>query len=213
VQCPWCGVDTRPTFARCIECGRDIHRRPPTDQVVVRAGTRPFDDTADCSLHRRRHDGTLWYAAPNGLLCAQVAEAPDGRRRCIALDGTPVFDVDDYDAAVGGSVVVTDPADADRPLATYVVEGVLLPAVSVRDDASAPVARLTGSDSLLHLRETGGSDVAVVERRRMQLPGCWVDDRWELRVARELPTLDRRALVAVLLLCRALFSLPPLHHP
>ena len=124
MQCPWCGVDTRPTFGRCL-----------------------------------------------------------------SLDGTAVFDVDDYDAAIGGSVVVTDPADADRPLAT------------------------SGSDSRLHLRESGGDVVAVVERRRMELPDCWVDDRWELNVTRELPTLDRRALVAVLLVCRALFSLGPFHHP
>ena len=203
MQCPWCGVETRPTFARCIECGRNLERHDPPS-LVVPAGTVPFAATANCSLRRRRHDGALWYAGPDGLLLAQM---DDGR--CVALDGTVVFATHLYGPGGPESIVVTDPNDSDRPLGAHVVERAVPPVIEVRDETSAPVARLTDGS----LRETGGGVVATVSRRPIHLPERWVDDEWILDVSRELPTLDRRALVAVLLVCRTLLSLPPHLHP
>jgi hypothetical protein len=212
VQCPWCGVETRRTFARCIECGRNLERKDPPLWVVP-AGTEPFAETADCSLRRRRHDGALWYAGFDGLLAAEVVHGGDGSYRCVALDGTVLFAARPYGPGGPESVVVTDPGDGDRPLGAHVVDRAVPPVISVRDETSAPVGRLTGGDSSLVLTETGGGVVATVERRRVDLPDGWVDDEWVLDATRDLPTLDRRALVAVLLVCRALLSLPAYQRP
>ena len=203
MQCPWCGVDTRPTFARCIECGRNLERHDPPAWVVP-AGTVPFAASADCSLRRRRHDGALWYAGPDGLLVATMVEG-----RCVALDGTVLFATHAYGPGGPESLEVTDPADDDRPLGALVVERAVPPVIEVRDETSAPVARLTDGK----LRETGGGIVATVSHRPLDLPDNWVDDEWLLEVRRDLPTLDRRALVAVLLVCRMLLSLPPHQRP
>jgi hypothetical protein len=203
VQCPWCGVETRRTFARCIECGRNLDRKDPPLWVVP-AGTVPFADTADCSLRRRRHDGALWYAGFDGLFAATMVGG-----RCVALDGTVLFATHPYGPGGPESIAVTDPDDGDRPLGAHVVERAVPPVIEVRDETSAPVGRLTGGT----LTETGGGVVATVVRRRVELPDRWVDDEWVLDATRDLPTLDRRALVAVLLVCRALLSLPAYQRP
>jgi hypothetical protein len=194
-------VATRPTFARCIECGRDVHRGPPP-QTVLPAGTEPFAASPDCALQRRRHDGGLCYFDAGGLLQAVVAGG-----ECRSLGGDVVFVLEAYEPGGLGSYVVLDDG---RPIGTYLVR-TRLPQleVDVRDATSAPVGTLDGATTSFRLRETGGGTVAVAERRRVPLDDEWVDDRWTLDVADEPPTLDRRALVAALLVCHHLVSPAP----
>ena len=139
MQCPWCGAENRRTFVHCIACGRDIHRQPPAQ-----------------------------------------------------------------------SVVITDPDDGERPIGAYVLDGALV--FEVREAASAPVAGLERVGASMPMAETGGGVVATVERHRHHLPDRWLDDRWVLYVTSELPTLDRRALVAAPVVCHRMLSLPP-HRP
>jgi hypothetical protein len=74
--------------------------------------------------------------------------------------------------------------------------------VEVRDATSAPVATLVPTrGGRLELRETGGPVLAFTWREEIELATCW-DDKWGLAVFEERSQLDRRALVALPLVCR-----------
>jgi hypothetical protein len=106
---------------------------------------------------------------------------------------------------------VLDVADAERPIGTYVVRSRIPDlVVDVRDSTSAPVGTLHGLTTTFRIDETGGGHIAVLERLRIALDERWHDDRWSLDVVAEPPTLDRRAIVASLVVCHHLVSTGPI---
>ena len=85
----------------------------------------------------------------------------------------------------------------------FAAEGAKVAVVDVAEQLAAVEA----------IAAAGGEAIATAERRSIVLPDRYVDDEWYLDVAREPPTLDRRALAALLLVCHALLSLGPRRHP
>jgi len=138
-----------------------------------------------------------------GLLDALVEDDSllhlDERHTVVDVDDAPVFYVERYRAASSPSFAVFDPGGT--PLAVYLWQETLL----VRDGTGAPVGRVRGAPERLELLETGGGLVAQCWRSPLYVQWL-VDDQWSLTVLEEPRVLDRRALVALPLVCRLLWS-------
>jgi hypothetical protein len=180
-----------------------------------------FVRTASTNLTRQSARGPLVYVEPGGDLQATVLAQHFGRGQgeglvdaLLARDSllhlderhtvvdeqyASVFYVERYRAASSPSFAVFDPGGA--PLAVYVSEETLL----VRDGTGAPVATVRDGDDLLAVVETGGGLIAQCWRSPLYLQWL-VDDQWSLTVLEEPKVLDRRALVALPLVCRLLWS-------
>ena len=97
------------------------------------------------------------------------------------------------------------------PLATFLHAGALLDrVVDVRDETSAPVARLAPSTHRfaegLDLVETGGERLATISSRDVELED-WIDDEWSLTTTDPgRSTLQPMAFVALLLAVKVLFG-------
>jgi hypothetical protein len=76
----------------------------------------------------------------------------------------------------------------------------------VRDETSAPVARLVGRRDGFDLVETGGGTLATMGRSDHEIDG-WIDDQWWLQPAGRLP-LRRLAAVAMVLAAKVLLGRP-----
>jgi hypothetical protein len=180
-----------------------------------------FVRTASTNLTRQSARGPLAYVEPGGELQATVLVQHfgrgqgeglldallardsllhlDERHTVVDVHDASVFYVERYQAASSPAFAVFDPGGA--PLAVYIAEEKLL----VRDGTGAPVARVRGSRDLLAVVETGGGLIAQCWRSPLYVQWL-VDDQWSLTVLEEPKVLDRRALVALPLVCRLLWS-------
>jgi hypothetical protein len=122
----------------------------------------------------------------------------DERHTVIDIHDAVVFYVERYRAA-NSSFVVFDPGGT--PLAVYLAGS----PVVVRDGTGAPVGRLSPSRDRYQFVETGGDVIGQCWREPVYVQWL-VDEQWGLTVLAEPAVLERRALVAMPLVCRLLWS-------
>jgi hypothetical protein len=172
-------------------------------------------------LTRKSANGPLAYVTPGGEVVGTVLTQRFGRgdgeglvdavlsgdaldhldERHTVVDGNdaPVFYVERYRASSEPAFTVFEPGGA--PIGVYLSEGV------VRDGASAPVARLERKGDGCDLVEADGPVLAKCVRLPVYVQWL-VDDEWTLGVLANPTVLDRRAVIALPLVCRLLWS----HH-
>lgn len=206
--CPDCWVelvDDADAIVRCRHCERDwparMHscphclaelRPPPVAEAMAAvlaagghlrrpAGVAPFASGPECVLLRLAPRGRLVLSGSDGLVEASLVGADIGAvppLTCEDFDGGPLFRVARYAAADRAVVVVGANGAA---LATVLSNA---GGLDVRDETSAPVARLTrerfGEWALF---ETGGQRLATVTVVDHDQEG-WVDDEWSVRDVR-----------------------------
>jgi len=221
VTCPACGQPAPAWRQTCAACLALL--RPDPDEVDAvlaralgegrrlhrRAGRAPFSLGPACSVVRLVLPGPLVLCGADGAVEADVT----GRD----LEAVPplwvgsgselLFRLDRYGAAERALVAVEPDG---TPLGTYLRGGsVLEPVIDVRDETSAPVARLTpasGGAAGYRLVETGGVLLAVGEAREVERDG-WRDDEWSLTpVSARLP-LQPLAFVALALAMKVFLGL------
>ena len=166
------------------------------------AGTPPFADGPACTLLRLAARGGLVYIGSDGLIQASVAGSEGRAVPPLACQdaGDVLFRLLPYEPAE--AAVVATGADG-APLATFLRSG---PGIDVRDETSAPVARLVPRREGFDLVETGGGTLAALGRSDHEIAG-WIDDRWWLTVGGRIP-LRRLGAVAMVLDAKALFGRP-----
>ena len=121
----------------------------------------------------------------------------------------PMFTIRRYRAADHPSYDVV--ADDGGVLATFFCDGgVIHQHVIVRDDAAAPVAAVTVHHHVHELRMLHGDRVASCNRVRDPLGNDTSDEVWHLHVEPDTDLMDRRALVAMPLVCH-LMAFPKRH--
>jgi len=122
----------------------------------------------------------------------------DERHTVVDVHDEVVFYVERYRAA-NSSFVVCDPGGT--PLAVYLSGS----PVVVRDGTGAPVGHLSPWRDRYQFEETGGDVLAQCWRQPVYVQWL-VDEQWGLTVLTEPRVLDRRAIVAMPLVCRLLWS-------
>lgn len=167
------------------------------------AGRRCFQEGPDCTLLRVQAHSALVFIGADGFLEAAVAGA-SGRAEppleCRDIEGVLLFELRSYTAADRALEALGADGAA---MGTFLADDALLHAVvDVRDETSAPVARLTRSlrgGGGYDLVEIGGGRLARLTRTDAERDG-WVDDRWSLGTERgvSLP-LEPLAAVALVL--------------
>jgi hypothetical protein len=146
---------------------------------------------------------------PDGLIEANLT-GPGIRARPPLVcggDGEELFRLDVYEAADRAVVAVA--ADG-ASLGTYLrVGGMLSEALEVRDETSAPVARLerVRRGSGFRLLETGGEELATAERSDVE-DGMWVDDQWSLTPSTTDLPVRPLAFVALIVAAKVLLGRP-----
>ena len=203
-SCPVCLAELRPdpaavvdALSRILERGGHLYRPD---------GVAPFAGGPACTLLRRSGRGSLAFLGDDGLVEASVT-GPAGRATppltCSDHDGSVLFRMLAYEAAE--QALVAFAADG-AALATYLRTGA---GIDVRDETSAPVARLLRRRGDYELVETGGAVLASLATTDVELEG-WVDDQWWLRPAPAGHRLPLRPLAAVglVLAAKVLFGRP-----
>jgi hypothetical protein len=218
VICPACGAHNPEGSQWCEQCLRRFDAAPGPVAHVARANA--FARTASTTLTRRAAARALEFVEPGGEAQASVLTEKfargqgeglvaalldrdslshlDERHTVVDLDDSLVFSVERYRAAQS-SFVVFDPGGT--PLAVYVAGA----PVVVRDGTGAPVGRLSPWRDRYQFIETGGDVLAQCWRGPVYVQWL-VDEEWGLTVLVEPAVLDRRALVAMPLICRLLWS-------
>lgn len=167
------------------------------------AGTAAFADGPACTLVRLSARGSLAFIGNHGLREATVY-GPSGQALpplvCRDLDDSVLFRLVAYEA-LAAAVVALDAGGA--PLATFVRAAAGL---DVRDETSAPAARLHRVDHEFVLTETGGRTLARVGSSDYEAEG-WIDDQWWLQPTAgvRLP-LKPLAAVALVLAAKVLLG-------
>jgi hypothetical protein len=174
-------------------------------------GVPAFAGGPACTLLRLSGRGNLAVVGGNGLIEASVT-SPNGRARppltCADHDGSVLFRLLAYEPAAR-AVVAVDAGGA--PLATFLIDGA---DVDVRDETSAPAARLRRARGRFELVETGGGVVAAVGSGDVEVDG-WIDDQWWLQPedGARLP-IRTLAAVALVLAAKVLLGRPaPIRPP
>lgn len=212
VRCPHCGRDWPATMASCPNCLAELRPDPEVAAEAMGrilamgghlprpAGTAPFVDGPACTLLRLSARGSLVYVGSDGLIQAAVAGSEGRAVPPLACQdaGDVLFRLLPYEPAEAALVAI-DAGDA--PLATFLRVGT---ALDVRDETSAPVARLVRRGEGFHLVETGGGTLATMGRVDHEIDG-WVDDQWWLQPASPLP-LRRLGAVAMVLAAKVLLG-------
>ena len=122
----------------------------------------------------------------------------DERHTVVDAGDAPVFYVERYQASCEPAFTVFEPGGA--PIGVYLSQGMV-----VRDGTSAPVARLERRGDNCDLIETDGPVLAKCIRQPLYVQWI-VDDEWTLGVLANPRMLDRRAVIALPLVCRLLWS-------
>ena len=203
-SCPDCLAELRPDPAAVIDALSRILERG--GHLYRPEGVAPFAGGPACTLLRRSSRGSLAFLGSDGLVEASVTgpgEQATPPLICADHDGSALFRMFVYDAAERALVAVA--ADG-APLATYLRAG---SGIDVRDETSAPAARLVRGRGDFELVETGGGVLARLATTDVELEG-WVDDQWWLQPAPEVPRLPLRPLAAVglVLAAKVLFGRP-----
>ena len=111
-----------------------------------------------------------------------------------------LFRLEAYEPAEAAVVAI---GAGGAALATFLRAG---DGIEVRDETSAPAARLVRRRDGFDLVETGGGTLAAVRRSDHETDG-WIDDQWWLQPAGPLP-LRRLAAVAMVLAAKVLLGRP-----
>lgn len=220
VRCRHCGRDWPARMQSCPSCLAELRPDPAaaTDAMAAvlvagrrlprPAGVPAFGDGPACTLARTTARSPLRYIGPTELLEATVL-SPDHRvtppLTCTDLDGTVLFRLTRYTAA-RAALVATGRDGA--PLATFLRRPGIGTGLDVRDETSAPVARLVRPASASggwELVETGGARLATVVVSDRELDERYVDDDWSLVPERPLP-LPTLGAVALVLAAKALLG-------
>jgi hypothetical protein len=218
VRCRHCGKDWPAAMHSCPECLAELRTDPA---AVLEAqgrilgagghlyrpdGVAAFAGGPACTLLRLSARGRLAFVGNDGLVEATV-DSPDRRAvaplTCQDHDGSVLFRLVAYEP-VGRALVAVAPDGA--PLGTYLP--IATAGVDVRDETSAPVARLVKRRGRFDLVETGGGVLAGVQRTEVDQDG-WIDDQWWLQPEPEarLP-LRTLAVVALVLAVKVLLGRP-----
>jgi hypothetical protein len=226
VTCRHCGRAWPATMFSCPDCLAEL--RPDPDAAVEAmgrilalgghlprpAGVAPFAGGPACTLHRLAARGAMVYTGADGLIEASVSGsngravpplscADAGTALPRPLGRGVLFRLVAYEAAEAAVVAM---GAGGAPLATFL----RTPAgIDVRDETSAPVARLVGGRAGFELVETGGGPLAQVGRADHEVDG-WVDDQWWLQPtagAGRIP-LERLGAVALVLAAKVLLGRP-----
>ena len=127
---------------------------------------------------------------------------------CLDLDGSTLIRLERYGAA-DNAVVAFDSGGA--PLATFLQgPGLFDRALDVRDETTAPVARLRPAprgESAFELIETGGALLARCNGEDVEHDG-WVDDEWTLHHVADRVPLPPLSLVALTVAAKVLIGRP-----
>ena len=206
-SCPGCMALLRPdpeqiadALTEAIGNGRRLHRP---------AGREPFAGGPSCSVLRLVANGALVVCGGDGLIEASLtgrglrAEVP---LTCVT-GGRTLFRLRTYEAAARAVVAVGADGAA---LATYLSRGTLLdPALDVRDEASAPVARFERDPGRggFRLVETDGTLLATGSTRDTELDD-WIDDEWALTTTGAQLPLKPLAVVALAVAAKVFFGRP-----
>ncbi len=179
-SCPEClaSLQTEEVGEAALSLLRSVrHMMRPARFPRFRAGAR-------CTLTRVSAQGSLAIIGQDAFVECYVdtrdnlAVTP---MRAIDVDGTLLFTVRDYQASANG-LVITDANET--PVASYHLRSFGLTAeIDIRDETSAPVARLQSSATLewdYDLIETGGKLLAAISRRESTTDEL-TDDSWTLR--------------------------------
>jgi hypothetical protein len=223
VRCRHCRRLSPAYQQSCRNCLAELHPNPADvlDSVasmlaqgrhVPRPDSLPaFAKGPDCTLLRLVPGGGLALVGNVGWIEAHVV-GHDHRARpplsCLDLDGSTLFRLERYGAA-DNAVVAFDRDGA--PLATFLQgPGLLDRALDVRDETTAPVARLRPAprgEAAFELVETGGGLLARCDGDDVEQDGS-VDDEWTLHSVAERVPLPQLALVALPLAAKVLLGRP-----
>ena len=206
-SCPGClallrpgEVDLTDDVARLLSRGMRMHRP---------SGREPFASGLACSVLRLHPQGPLVVCGSDGLIEANLAgRGIEARAPLVcSTDGTTLFRLEDYTAAPSALVAV-EPGGA--ALATFLRSGSMLsPSLEVRDETSAPVARLAAGrgSAGFALTETGGGVIATADRIDVE-EDLWLDDQWSLTpTTSELP-LQPLGFIALVVAAKVLLGRP-----
>lgn len=214
VRCRHCGRDWPATMVSCPNCLAELRPDPEAGlEAMARilaagghlpraAGTAPFAGGPACTLARLVARGPLVYLGTNGLIEASVAGSEGRAAPPLACEdaGTVLFRLVAYEPAEAALVAL---GAGGAALATFLGAGTGL---EVRDETSAPVARLVRHRDGLDLVETGGGTLATMGTTEHEIDG-WTDDQWWLRPTGRLP-LRPLAAVAMVLAAKVLLGRP-----
>ena len=195
-SCPQCLAELRPDPEAALEAMAEIVERG--GRAPRPAGRPPFALGVACTLLRLAPHANLLYTGPDEFVEAAVHD----RVRCEDEDGRLLFRLIPYEAAARALVALDGGGAA---LATFIPRA---GGLDVRDETSAPAARLRRAPGGFSLVETGGGEVASVLVRTVPVGTNeeWLDQQWELLPsARRLP-LRPLAAVALLLAGRTLLG-------
>jgi hypothetical protein len=199
-SCPNCLAELRPDPEAALEAmGRVLAMGGHLPRA---AGTAPFATGLACTLLRLSARGALVYIGSDGLIQASVAGSEGRAVPPLACQdaGEILFRLVPYEPAAAALVAVGADGAA---LATFLRTRI---GVDVRDETSAPVARLIRRPYGFELVETGGGTLASVGRSDHETDG-WIDDQWWLQPAGRLP-LRPLAAVAMVLAAKVLLGRP-----
>lgn len=147
-----------------------------------------------------KHDlATVSPLDPAGLIQDELVRQTEEAWEVTDGDG-PVFSVLRYEASDHPSYDVVSPDDS--VLATFFCEGGLLHEhLVVRDEATAPVARMRTHHHVHEIEELHGERLAACQRLFDPAGNDIHDEVWRVRIETAAHVLDRRALVAAPLVC------------
>ncbi len=216
IDCPECGVAAPARMHSCPSClallrpgevdlTEDVTRLLSRGMRMHRPSDRaPFASGLACSVLRLHPQSPLVVCGGDGLIEANLAGRGIAARAPITCttDGELLFRLDAYAAAADALAAIGEDGAA---LATFLRRGTLVaPTLEVRDETSAPVARLQGP----RLVETGGEVLATLSRVDVE-EDLWLDDQWSLDPVRgaELP-LRPMGVVALVVAAKVLLGRP-----
>jgi hypothetical protein len=203
ITCGQCGHVCPARMSTCPSCfallrASDIDATAALTESIERGiplprpvGRATFSGGVGCSVRRLGARSPLVVLGADGFVEASVVGDGIAARvplRCVDGDHA-LFRLEAYAASDDGVVALSFDG---APLATFLRDGERL---EVRDETSAPVARLVGD----RLVETGGSALARVDRTDVETDG-WIDDQWTLVPEHAAPLPLRGVAVPALLL-------------
>ena len=170
------------------------------------AGREPFESGLACSVLRLHPQGPLVVCGADGLIEANLAgRGIEARAPLVcSTDGAILFRLEVYAAAPDALVAVGEDGAA---LATFLRTGMLAQALDVRDETSAPIARLAGAPigGGYTLTETGGDVIATVDRTEVE-DELWLDDQWSLAPVASVLPLRPLSIVALVVAAKVLLG-------
>jgi len=223
VRCRHCRRLSPAYKQSCPNCLAELHPNPADvlDSVATMlaqgrhlprpASVPAFGKGPACTLLRLVPGGGLVLVGGVGWIEAHVVGHDHNARpplSCLDLDGSTLFRLERYGAA-DNAVVAFDGDGA--PIATFLQgPGLFDRALDVRDETTAPVARLRPAaegEAAFELVETGGGLLARCDGEDVEHDG-WVDDEWTLHHVADRVPLPRLSLVALALAAKVLLGRP-----